>query len=50
MKNISTILNTLKVLVKYSAYIIVVFDVLNYAIERIEALSQNEKKITDKTS
>lgn len=42
MKKISNIIDLLKIVAKYGAYFIVLFDVVNYAVEKFEALGQKE--------
>ena len=42
MKNISNVINALKLVAKYSAYVVVIVDVLNFAIEKFEALAEKE--------
>lgn len=48
MKNITPIINALKLIIKYSAYVIVIVDVVNFAIERFESLAEKEKPIETK--
>lgn len=42
MKNVTNIINALKLVAKYSAYVLVIVDVINFAIERIEAIAEKE--------
>lgn len=42
MKNVTNIINALKLVAKYSAYVLVIVDVINFAIERFEAIAEKE--------
>lgn len=43
MKNISNIIGALKLVAKYSAYVLVIVDVINFAIERFESIAEKEQ-------
>lgn len=47
MKNISGILRVLKLLIKYSAYIVVVIDILQYAHDKITTISKEHEREVD---
>ena len=47
MKQITSIITVLKTVAKYGAYFIVIFDIISYATEKLEAVN-TEKEINGK--
>jgi hypothetical protein len=44
IKNATAIISFLKMVAKYGAYCIVIFDTINFAIERIETINKEKTK------